>query len=99
MLNGVGAKIRLTPSKSNLHLMAHGAAAGCKSVITHASLFVRKVKLNPAVALAHEKTLEKGTAKYPIKESSAADLWHSCGKFRSCQRQFVPQSNSHQTCH
>ena len=60
-------KIRLIPSKSAFHLMAHDAAAGNKSVIIHASLFVRKVKLNPAVALAHEKALEKGTAKYPLK--------------------------------
>ena len=67
MINGVDVKIRLIPSKSAFHLMAHDAAAGNKSVITHASLFVRKVKLNPAVALAHEKALEKGTAKYPLK--------------------------------
>ena len=67
MINGVDVKIRLIPSKSAFHLMAHDAAAGNKSVIIHASLFVRKVKLNPAVALAHEKALEKGTAKYPLK--------------------------------
>ena len=32
-----------------------------------ASLFVRKVKLMPSVFLAHAKTLERGTAKYPIR--------------------------------
>ena len=67
MLNGVDVKIRLTPSKSSFNLMAHTPAAGYKSVITHASLFVRKVKLNPAVALAHERALEKDTSKYPLK--------------------------------
>ena len=67
LINGVDVKIRLIPSKSTFHLIAHDAAAGYKSVITHASLFVRKVKLNPAVALAHEKALEKGTVKYPLK--------------------------------
>jgi len=30
-------------------------------------MFVRKVKLSPSVFLAHAKTLEKGTAKYPIR--------------------------------
>ena len=57
LINGVDVKIRLIPSKSTFHLIAHHAAAGYNSVITHASLFVRKVKLNPAVALAHEKAL------------------------------------------
>jgi len=35
--------------------------------VTHASLFVRKVKLSPSVFLAHAKALEDSTAKYPIK--------------------------------
>lgn len=67
MLNGVDVKIRLIPSKNAFNLIAHDPTQGFKSVITHASLFVRKVKLNPAVTLAHEKALERGTAKYPVK--------------------------------
>lgn len=67
MINGVDIKIRLIPSKSVFNLMAHNAAGDFRSVITHASLFVRKIKLNPAVSLAHAKALEKGTAKYPVK--------------------------------
>jgi len=35
--------------------------------ILHASPFVRKVKLMSSVFLAHAKTLESGTAKYPIR--------------------------------
>jgi len=38
-----------------------------KEVITHAFLFVRKVKIMPSVFVAHAKTLERGTAKYPIR--------------------------------
>ena len=41
--------------------------ADYKVVITHASLFVRKVKLMLSVFLAHAKALERGTAKYPIR--------------------------------
>ena len=41
MINGVDVKIRLIPSKSIFHLMAHDAVAGYKIVITHASLFAR----------------------------------------------------------
>ena len=42
-------------------------AAATKLVVTHASLFVRKVKLSPSVFLGHAKALENSTAKYPIK--------------------------------
>ena len=67
MINGVDVKIRLIPSKNVFNLMSPAPFQGFHSVITHASLFVRKVKLNPAVSLGHAKALEKGTAKYPLK--------------------------------
>lgn len=67
LLNGVDVKIKLSPSKDAFNLMAHDVNAGYKAIITQASLLVRKAKLNPAVALAHEKTLEKTNAKYPLK--------------------------------
>lgn len=67
MLPGVDVKIKLIPSKSAFNLIAHDRAVGYKTIITHASLFVRKAKVNPAVSLAHEKALEKATAKYPMK--------------------------------
>ena len=63
MLNEVGVKIKLIRSKDTFCLM--GAAAKVK--ILHTSMFVRKVKLMPSVFLAHAKTLESGTAKYPIR--------------------------------
>ena len=66
LINGVDVKIRLIPSKSSFNIIS-GPGSDCRSVITHASLFVRKVRLNPAVSLAHAKALEKATAKYPLK--------------------------------
>ena len=63
MLNEVNVKIKLIRSKDAFCLM--GTAA--KVQIVHASMFVRKVKLMPSVFLAHAKTLENGTAKYPIR--------------------------------
>lgn len=65
LLNEVTVKIKLTRSKDNFCLM--GAPAGCKVVIVGASMIVRKVRLSPSVLLAHAKTLETATAKYPIK--------------------------------
>ena len=38
-----------------------------KVVVTAASMLIRKVKISPSVYLAHAKTLETGTAKYPIR--------------------------------
>lgn len=67
LLNGVDLKLKLNPSKDSFNLIAHDPNSGFKTVITQASLFVRKVKLNPAIALAHEKALERGNAKYPMK--------------------------------
>lgn len=65
ILNGVDVKFRLTPSKHSFNQMSDHANP-TTTIITRASLFVRKVKLNPAVALAHAKALEKTTAKYPL---------------------------------
>jgi hypothetical protein len=39
---------------------------GFKVKITEANLWVRRCKISPSVLLAHSKTLEHGTAKYPI---------------------------------
>jgi len=62
MLNEVGVKIKLIRSKNAFCVMGNG-----KVVITHASLFVKKVKIMPSVFLAHAKTMKQGTAKYPIR--------------------------------
>lgn len=66
ILNGVDIKIRLIPSNPRFHLMLGADQANCRTIISHASLFVRKIKLNPGVLLAHAKTLSKSSAKYPL---------------------------------
>ena len=65
IMNGVDLKIRLIPSKSSFNLI--GPALNYRSIITHASFFARKIRLNPAVALAQAKALEIAPAKYPVK--------------------------------
>jgi len=62
MLNEVVVKMKIIRSRDAFFLMA----AGARMSILHASMLVRKVKLMPSVFLAHVKTLENGTAKYPI---------------------------------
>ena len=65
LMNGVDVKIRLIPSKSSFNLI--GPDDTYRSIITHASFFARKIRLNPAVALAQAKALEIAPAKYPVK--------------------------------
>ncbi|XP_033110193.1 uncharacterized protein LOC117111391 [Anneissia japonica] len=74
MLNGVDVKIKLHRSKNSFCLMSPDAAAGFKVHFEDASLYVRKVKLNPSIALAHAKALEKGTAKYPLRRVEVKTL-------------------------
>lgn len=66
MLNEVNVRIKLIRSNDAFCLMSTGADQ-FKVVVTFASLLIRKVKISPSVYLAHAKTLETGTAKYPIR--------------------------------
>ena len=66
MLNEVNTKIKLVRSNDAFCLMATGGRQ-FTAVVTAASLLIRKVKLSPSVFLAHAKTLESATAKYPIR--------------------------------
>ena len=61
--NEIGVKMKLLRGKDTFYHM--GGARKVK--IMHVSLFVKKVKLTPSVFLPHAKTLERGSAKYPIR--------------------------------
>lgn len=65
LLNGVEMAIKLQRSKDSFHLMGV-ANSGATFEILDAELYVRKVKINPHVLLAHTRALNYGTAKYPI---------------------------------
>lgn len=67
LLNNVEMKLRLSRNKSSFCLIGHADAAKNKVLITKAVLYVRKVRINPEVLLAHAHVLEKTTAKYPIR--------------------------------
>jgi hypothetical protein len=65
MLNGVNAKIKLIRCSDAFCCMTIGDRQ-FKVVVTAASLLIRKIKISPSVYMAHAKTLETGTARYPI---------------------------------
>ena len=66
MLNEVCTRIKLIRSKDVFCLMGSGDQTH-KVKITAATIYIRKLKISPSVYLAHAKTLESGTAKYPIR--------------------------------
>ena len=70
IINGVDIKFRLTRSNELFHLFNVNDNVAYKTTIEHISMFVRKIKLNPVVSLAHNKALETRTAKYPLKRVS-----------------------------
>ena len=68
LVNGVDIKLRLVRSTDGFCLMANPANGFApKVVLNSATLFVRKIKLNPTVQLAHIKALERTPVKYPIR--------------------------------
>ena len=64
LLNGVEMRLKLIRSRDAFSIMA--AEHEYKVHITDANLWVRRCKVSPSVLLAHSKTLESGTAKYPL---------------------------------
>lgn len=70
MFNSLDTKIKLISSKNEFNLMAAASTVGYRSSITFATLLVRKVKLNPAISLTHEKALLQSNVKYPLKQVS-----------------------------
>ena len=65
LLNEVPMRIKLIRSSNNFCIMS--GAGGLKAVIDEAVLWVRRVNISPAVYNAHNKDLNYGPAKYPIR--------------------------------
>lgn len=65
MLNGVDLGVKLIRSKDVFHLQGEHAA---HVEIIEANPFVRKVKINPSILLAHARALSFTPAKYPITQ-------------------------------
>ena len=67
LLNGVDMSLRFTRAAKEFVLTADDVS-GYMIDIQEAALYVRKVKINPTISIAHHKTLQQGiTAKYPLR--------------------------------
>ena len=64
LLNGVEVKFKFVRTRDTFSLMV--AAGEYKVKMLDATLKIRKVKINPAILLAHTKNLERFNAKYLI---------------------------------
>lgn len=64
LLNGVELRFRMIRSRDTFSIMAN--TDSYKVNIKEVNLFIRRCKISPSVLLAHSKTLESGSAKYPI---------------------------------
>lgn len=84
-------KLKLNESKDEFCLMSADAGANFKAVIKDVSIFVRKVKLNNSVSLAHARAIENATAKYPLRHVLTKMLSITIGKCMS----FVQDHRSH----
>lgn len=65
LINGVNIRIKLERNKDIFSLMSKEDAY--KIVIQSASLYIRKVLVAPSIMIGHEKALEKGVIKMPIR--------------------------------
>ncbi len=69
LLNGVNMKIKLIRSKNEFCLVSSDEAPDFRVHILEATLFVRRMKISPSIQIAHNRALEKGNAKYPIRRA------------------------------
>ena len=67
LLNRVPVRIKFIRSPDAFSLMAAGANPTYKVHIDSAILYVRRVDVSPSVYTGHQKALNLGPAKYPIK--------------------------------
>jgi hypothetical protein len=65
LLNGVELRIKLNRSKPSFCLQSDDGTA-YKVQILDAALLMRRMTISPSVLLAHTKTLDISTAKYPL---------------------------------
>lgn len=76
MLNGVDLGVKLIKNKNDFHLIGETAS---HVEIIEANLFVRKVKINPSILLAHARALSITPAKYPINRVEIKTLTIGAG--------------------
>jgi hypothetical protein len=65
LINGIDVKVKMTRARDAFSLMSDGTEY--KFIVLDATLRVRRVKVNPNIALTHSKILERCNIKYNIE--------------------------------
>ena len=81
LLNGVEVQIKLWPAKKQFCLMSEDENDDFRIEIVDAVLRVCKVTVSPSVMLAHSKTLETTSAKYPYERTEIKTYTVPTGNF------------------
>lgn len=89
MLNEVEMRFTLTQNPASLVVFQSAPAAGVQPLnpkieITDATLYIRKVNLNPSILLAHEKMLQTTPAIYPFKRVEMLSYSVPAGTYKKC---------------
>ena len=69
LLPGVNVRVKLTRSNVDFVTQNNAVVGDVKVVMEKVCLYVRKVKVNPTVLLAHEEGLKNCNAIYPLQQS------------------------------
>jgi len=66
LLPGIKLQIKFTKAKPSFHLMNTAADSKTTFKFLDAKLFVRRIRANPQIPLAHEETLKTDVARYNL---------------------------------
>lgn len=91
--SGVGIRFKFYRNKSDFSLMKAATDLNTyKITIEDAVLLIRKVKINPSIAIAHEKTLMKANARFPINRVDIKTITIPANiQSRTCDNIFISQ--------
>lgn len=67
--SGVDLRIRLVFAEENFYLWSEKSPSTTTVKVEDATLFIRQVQINPSVAIAHQRVLEKRNMVFPMKRT------------------------------
>ena len=81
ILPNVDIRLKMTRTSPNFCLMSHDETGKKYKVqLLHACLYVRQLKINPSIAIAHQTALQRGiTCKYPIARTEVTSFTIASG--------------------
>jgi hypothetical protein len=79
LLNGVDVRFIFVKNKIEHIVFKGSTVAAAKIKIIDASLWIRKIRINPSILLAHANGLNRHTAKYPFKRVEMHNYTISAG--------------------